>query len=128
MAANQQQTKKNSNGQPPKPSAQTLDEEQQLEQALKHLDFMHKKCRDLRATVPTMIQLLPTHRNAENPMRSFTDSVTTARDEIKGFGALYQGEKSRTILEQARKSREANPKGIKPWRARDHPGWLDNAQ
>jgi hypothetical protein len=56
---------------------------------------------------------------------AFQASVANASAELRDFRTLYTNEESKTVLEQARKSREAQPKGIKPWRARDHPDWLD---
>jgi hypothetical protein len=44
---------------------------------------------------------------------------------LKDFKTLYTSEESKKVLEQAKKSREAHPKGIKPWRVRDDPNWLD---
>jgi hypothetical protein len=46
-------------------------------------------------------------------------------DEISTFKTLYTNDESKEVLEKAKKSREAEPKGIKPWRARDHPDWLE---
>lgn len=45
--------------------------------------------------------------------------------EIQDFGALYTNEESKKVLRKARTSREANPKGIKPWLYEDHADWAD---
>lgn len=45
--------------------------------------------------------------------------------EIQEFATLYTSEESKKVLEKAKKSREANPKGIKTWRYEDHPDWVD---
>jgi hypothetical protein len=45
--------------------------------------------------------------------------------EIQDFATLYTSEESKKVLEQARKSREANPRGIKTWRYKDHPEFWD---
>lgn len=58
-------------------------------------------------------------------LASFQSSVANAAAELRDFRALYTSDESKKVLEQARKSREAQPKNIKPWRARDHPDWLD---
>lgn len=52
-------------------------------------------------------------------------SVHAAHSEIKDFGDLYNSEESKKALNQAKKSRETNPKDIKPWRAKDDPHWYD---
>jgi hypothetical protein len=51
--------------------------------------------------------------------------MKNAGAEIQGFATLYTSEDSKKVLEQARKSREANPKGIKTWRYKDHPDWWE---
>lgn len=65
---------------------------------------------------------------AEEVYECFVKSVVAASTQIKDFNALYNSEESKRVLDQAKKSRDANPKGIKPWRAKDHPDWLDLAQ
>jgi hypothetical protein len=45
--------------------------------------------------------------------------------EIQDFATLYTSNESKKVLEKARKSREANPKGIKTWLYEDHPDWAD---
>lgn len=52
-------------------------------------------------------------------------AVQAANDEINDFGDLYRSEESRKVLDKAKKSRDANPKNIKPWRAKDDPHWYD---
>ncbi|CAJ2506726.1 Uu.00g079120.m01.CDS01 [Anthostomella pinea] len=128
MAANQQQMKKGNAG----PSAQAQDrmaDEEQLEQALKHLDLLYIKCRELRTTIPRMFESVPdTTENLVDVYSQAIMSMKSASTEIKDFGALYTNEQSKKVLEQAKKSRDANPKGIRPWRARDHPNLMDSSQ
>ena len=52
-------------------------------------------------------------------------SAQAASDELKNFGDLYNSEESQKALNRAKKSREANPKDIRPWRAKDDPHWFD---
>lgn len=35
---------------------------------------------------------------------------------------------TRDLLEQAKKSRAERPKGIKTWKAKDHPDWLTKSK
>lgn len=56
---------------------------------------------------------------------SFTTTVKLAIADVNNFKSLYMSAESKKVLDQAKKSREAEPKGIKPWRARDHPDWLE---
>ncbi|KAH8673714.1 hypothetical protein BX600DRAFT_508951 [Xylariales sp. PMI_506] len=100
--------------------------EEQIEEALSRLKLLHIKSRELRTIVPRMLEPLATkHTSPQDVLRSFQAAVTNASTELSDFRALYTSEESKKVLEQAKKSREADPKGIKPWRARDHPDWLD---
>ncbi|KAI0166202.1 hypothetical protein GGR57DRAFT_445848 [Xylariaceae sp. FL1272] len=111
-------------------------EEEQIKQALKHLDHLHVKCRGLRTTLPRMIDnIMPeafppdvktSKKTQEQVLATVKAHVQAAGNEIEDFRALYTNEESKKVLEQARKSREANPKGIKPWRYKDHPDWWDS--
>ncbi len=55
----------------------------------------------------------------------FLKSIGVAGGQIKDFSTLYNSEESKKVLNRAKKSHDANPMGIKPWRAKDHPDWLD---
>jgi hypothetical protein len=35
-----------------------------------------------------------------------------------------QDEDAKKVMQQAKKSRAEQPKGIKPWKVTDHPDWL----
>ncbi|KAI1075484.1 hypothetical protein F5B20DRAFT_559877 [Whalleya microplaca] len=104
---------------------EAIKEEERLEKDLKHLKLLHVKCRELRGTIQCMLESLPENVTPEELYQCFLKAVETARTQIKDFGTLYTNEESKRVLEQARKSREANPKGIEPWNARDHPDWMD---
>ncbi|KAI0880754.1 uncharacterized protein GGS22DRAFT_79756 [Annulohypoxylon maeteangense] len=103
--------------------------EEQLLLNIKQLDLLHVKCRELRTTIQRMLEAIPTGTTTpEEVHETFLKSVVTADAEIKDFGTLYNSEETKKVLDQAKKSRDANPKGIKPWRAKDHPDWLDVAR
>ncbi|KAK2605246.1 hypothetical protein N8I77_008097 [Diaporthe amygdali] len=44
--------------------------------------------------------------------------------EIREYKQAATNEETVKVLEHANQSRKENPKGIKPWRARDDPNWL----
>lgn len=67
---------------------------------------------------------LTSTRIAEQVFSTFKAAVVAAQTEIKDFGELYNSDESSKVLEQARKSREAEPNGIKPWRHKDDPDWF----
>jgi hypothetical protein len=62
---------------------------------------------------------------AQDAINTLQKSVASASTEIKDFRTLYKSEETTKIFEQAQKSRQAQPKDINVWRARDHPDWLD---
>ncbi|KAI1654600.1 hypothetical protein F4813DRAFT_370501 [Daldinia decipiens] len=105
-----------------------MPDEEQLELSMKQLNLLHIKCRELRTTIQRMLEAIPNNSTAEEVYECFVKSVVTASTQIKDFNTLYNSEESKRVFDQAKKSRDANPKGIKPWRAKDHPDWLDLAQ
>ncbi|KAI1851381.1 hypothetical protein JX265_000385 [Neoarthrinium moseri] len=103
--------------------------EEQLEEALEKLKLLHIKSRELRTTVPRMLEPLGTkHASRQDALTSFQTSIASAATELRDFRTLYTSDESKKVFDQAKKSRQAEPKGIKPWRARDHPGWLDSEE
>lgn len=62
----------------------------------------------------------------QDAFASLHKSVASATAELQDFRALYTSDETKKILEQAAKSREAQPENIKTWRARDHPDWLES--
>ncbi|KAI1642490.1 hypothetical protein F4815DRAFT_476586 [Daldinia loculata] len=128
MAAVGSQLKKSSVGGSGRSKEGEMPDEEQLELSMKQLNLLHIKCRELRTTIQRMLEAIPNNSTAEEVYECFVKSVVAASTQIKDFNALYNSEESKRVLDQAKKSRDANPKGIKPWRAKDHPDWLDLAQ
>ncbi|KAK6073659.1 hypothetical protein SCUP234_06125 [Seiridium cupressi] len=93
--------------------------EEQLEDALKKLKTIHIKARYSGA--PSW----PIPLVQQDTLASLQKSVASAATELRDFRTVYTSEETKTVLEQAKKSRQAQPRGIKAWRARDHPDWLD---
>ena len=50
-------------------------------------------------------------------------AVNDAQQEITDFTELMREEESKTVLTQAKKSKENDPKNIKPWLSSEHPSW-----
>ncbi|KAH6715529.1 hypothetical protein BKA61DRAFT_356496 [Leptodontidium sp. MPI-SDFR-AT-0119] len=106
------------------PDEEVWDEER-LEKAMKTLKEMHIQLRGLRTTLPRLIAPLTTKQpSPEILFREFSKSANTANQEVQEFRRLMTAEDSKEVLEQAKKSRAENPKGIKPWMATEHPEWL----
>ncbi|KAI0912957.1 hypothetical protein F4823DRAFT_579447 [Ustulina deusta] len=107
-----------------------MSEEQQLQRDLKHLDLLLVRCRDIRTTIPRMLSGMPeVARNHPESLEvmfgELVNHMKNAGAEIQDFTTLYTSEENKKVLEKARKSRAANPKGIKTWLYKDHPDWAD---
>lgn len=61
----------------------------------------------------------------QDALASLQKSVASAAAELQNFKTLYNSDDTQKVFEQATKSRQAQPKDIKSWRARDHPDWLE---
>ncbi len=59
---------------------------------------------------------------------SFTGAVQESKTQLAEFREAIKSEKSQKVFRHAAESRRANPKGIKPWRAKDDPDWLERAR
>ncbi|KAI2638302.1 hypothetical protein GGS21DRAFT_510620 [Xylaria nigripes] len=128
MASNGGQNVKQREG--PSSKTEVTSEEEQLLLALKHLDLLLVRSRDIRTTIPRMLGDMPTiARNNPDSLddmyNELVDRMKKAGTEIQDFTVLFTSEESKKVLEQARQSREANPLGIKPWRYKDHPDWAN---
>ncbi|KAK6949806.1 hypothetical protein Daesc_008127 [Daldinia eschscholtzii] len=128
MAAIGNQLKKSTVGNLGQVKEGEMPNEEQLQRSMKQLNLLHIKCRELRTTIQRMLEAIPNNSTAEEVYECFVKSVAAASAQIKDFNTLYNSEESKRVLDQAKKSRDSNPKGIKPWRAKDHPDWLDLAQ
>ncbi|KAI1310844.1 hypothetical protein F5Y03DRAFT_8241 [Xylaria venustula] len=105
-------------------------EEQQLQHDLEQLDLLLVRCREMRTTIPRMLSGMPevARNNSESLETMFGELVNhmkSAGTEIQDFTTLYTNDESKKVLEKARKSRAANPKGIKTWLYKDCPDWAD---
>ncbi|KAJ0116563.1 hypothetical protein J7T55_007543 [Diaporthe amygdali] len=85
-------------------------DEAEIEQALKRLGDLHHQA------------------NAQPEIDRFQDNGAPVYPlfigEIREYKQAATSEETVKVLEHANQSRKENPKGIKPWRARDDPNWL----
>ncbi|KAJ8106662.1 hypothetical protein ONZ43_g6987 [Nemania bipapillata] len=128
MASNNSQDIKQRKG--PSSVNEETPEEQQLQRDLDHLAYLLVRCRDVRTAIPRLLIGLPevAQKNSGSLEVMFTELVGHMKSigtEIQDFATLYTSEESKKVLEKAKKSREANPKGIKTWFYEDHPDWAD---
>lgn len=65
-----------------------------------------------------------TRHIAETTFSALQETTKSAYSEIKEYKQAATNEETTKVLEHAKQSRKDNPKGIKPWRARDDPDWL----
>ncbi|KAK3374893.1 hypothetical protein B0H63DRAFT_259586 [Podospora didyma] len=105
----------------------SLQEEKRLEAELAQLNELHLQLRLLRSALPRMLEPLaskqPSPQVAYNAFRKSIDSTNL---EIANFRAAITSEEIKKIFQRAADSRQANPKGIKPWRATEDPEWTAN--
>ncbi|KAI0468315.1 hypothetical protein F4859DRAFT_491199 [Xylaria cf. heliscus] len=130
MASNGGQDVKEGKGQL---SNEETPEELQLQHDLKHLDYLLARCRDIRTTIPRMLDGMPEvaqkHQDSREALfGELVSHMKSAGTEIQDFATLYTGEESKRVLDKAKGSRAANPRGIKTWLYQDHPDWADIPQ
>ncbi|KAK3334016.1 hypothetical protein B0T19DRAFT_144249 [Cercophora scortea] len=112
------------NNQAKAPKDALHDEEERLEEALEHLKELHLKLRELRTAFPRMLK--PLASKSPSPQASYaamSRSMGDTQKEITSFREAMLSEETKKVFQKANDSRRANPKGIAPWRARDHPDW-----
>ncbi|KAI0554353.1 hypothetical protein F4679DRAFT_528066 [Xylaria curta] len=114
------------------PSEETQ-EEQQLQRDLKHLDHLLSRSREIRTTIPRMLDGMPDiaqkHQDSREALfGELVSHMKNANTEIQDFATLYTSEESKRVLDKAKESQAANPKGIKTWLYQDHPDWADVSQ
>ncbi|KAI0859143.1 hypothetical protein F4860DRAFT_484038 [Xylaria cubensis] len=131
MASNGGQDVKDRKGQL-SPNEETP-EEQQLQRDLKHLDYLLSRCREIRTTIPRMLDGMPEvarkHQDSREALfAELVNHMKNADTEIQDFATLYTSEESKRVLDKAKESRATNPKGIKTWLYQDHPNWADVSQ
>ncbi|KAI5457744.1 hypothetical protein BGZ63DRAFT_393701 [Mariannaea sp. PMI_226] len=100
-------------------------DEARLEEAMQQLKLLHIKVRMLRDTVPKMIDpLIQKQPSPAIMFAAFMKSVNDANANVQEFTSLMRSDATKEVFDQVEKSRQANPKGIKPWRHVDHPDWF----
>ncbi|KAK4235493.1 hypothetical protein C8A03DRAFT_46397 [Achaetomium macrosporum] len=104
----------------------SMQEEEQLMEMLSRLNQLHLQLRQLRSTLPRM--LAPLMNKQPSPQAAFAaymQSVNSTTKEVAGFREAVRGLQSDGIFARASASQQANPKGIKPWRAQNDPDWAN---
>ncbi|KAI9673434.1 MAG: hypothetical protein M1817_002896 [Caeruleum heppii] len=113
----------------PNPTPQTLDVEDDYDQLLvaeQRLKELHIQLREMRATIPNMVRPLITHHDSPVQLyQTFADAATTATREVTAFTQIMHDDQTKAVLDRAATSRKEKPGPIKPWRAAEHPDWLD---
>ncbi|CAN8096860.1 unnamed protein product [Discula destructiva] len=105
---------------------ETTWDEAKIEQALKNLKDLHIQLRQLRSTIPRMQENLggPVATAAELAA-AIRGATQAARNEVDEYKQKATSPDNTMILERAKQSRAQNPKAITPWRAKNHPDWLE---
>ncbi|KAI9700811.1 MAG: hypothetical protein M1836_002180 [Candelina mexicana] len=106
-------------------SAQEWDEAE-FEAGLARLKELHIQLRNLRTTIPRMIQpFVANHSSPEDLYDDFSKAAVTAATEIKDFRKIFEDRKTMLIFTNGSLSRRGNSEGISTWRVTEHPDWLD---
>lgn len=101
--------------------------EEQIQEALKRLKLMHIKLRELRGTIPVMVKPFASAQTYPSPEHLFaaaSKSMTEGHKQVQEFKQLMTSDESKKAMEQATRSREKNPYGIKPWEPKDDANWF----
>ncbi|PTB38271.1 uncharacterized protein TrAFT101_011627 [Trichoderma asperellum] len=106
-------------------ASQIAAEEKAINLAMKRLKLLHIKERQLRNTIPKMLEpLVQKHPSPDIMYAAFMKSVNDAQASIKDFTELMKDDTSKAVFDRADKSKEANPLGIVPWKHKDYPDWF----
>ncbi|KAH8126070.1 hypothetical protein ACSS6W_008414 [Trichoderma asperelloides] len=106
-------------------ASQMAAEEKAINLAMKRLKLLHIKERQLRNTIPKMLEpLVQKHPSPDVMYAAFMKSVNDAQASIKDFTELMKDDTSKAVFDRADKSKEANPLGIVPWKHKDYPDWF----
>ncbi|KAG5973021.1 hypothetical protein E4U58_005868 [Claviceps cyperi] len=100
-------------------------DEVRLDHAMKRLKLLYKKARQLRGTIPKMLDpLIQKQPSPDALFNSFVKAVTEAQSDVAEFTELMRDEKSKQIFTHVARSRQEDPLGITPWRHKDFPDWF----
>ncbi|CAH0044110.1 unnamed protein product [Clonostachys solani] len=113
---------------PPQPSNDdgSAWDEARIEQAMERLNALHVQARRLRDTIPRMLEPLLQKQPSPDVMFSlFMKAVSEAQEDVRDFTDQMHDEETKAVFDRAKKSEQEDPKGIKPWRHKDHPDWYN---
>ncbi|MCJ1472740.1 hypothetical protein MMC13_001389 [Lambiella insularis] len=101
-------------------------DEARINSSLAHLQEMHIQLRQLRETIPSLMQTIHSdYRSPEDLYAAISQAAVAAVSGIKGFATLVREAKSQEILVKASESRVKNNEGVVDWLVTQHPDWLD---
>ncbi|EQK97457.1 hypothetical protein G6O67_001347 [Ophiocordyceps sinensis] len=100
-------------------------EEAHLNMAILRLKLLYSKVRNLRETIPRMLEpLVQKHPSPDVMFNAFMRAVEDAQADVTEVTELMKDEESKQVFARADKSREQNPFGIKPWKHTGDSEWL----
>ncbi|EGY14500.1 hypothetical protein VD0002_g6941 [Verticillium dahliae] len=100
-------------------------DEKELQDSLEHLKLLHIKLRELRTTIPRMLEpLKEKQQSPEALFTSFSNAVTAGHREVQDFTEMRKDAKTTRILDHAAQRRKEEPNGIKPWNGKQDPDWM----
>ncbi|KAH6627599.1 hypothetical protein F5144DRAFT_576371 [Chaetomium tenue] len=101
-------------------------EEEQLEDMLYQLDQVHLQLRRLRSALPRMLEpLMVKQPSPQAAYAAYMQSVESTHKEVSSFQEAILRLQTDGVLNRARTGQK-NLKGLKQWRASEHPDWADS--
>ncbi|KAL8830651.1 MAG: hypothetical protein Q9191_001307 [Dirinaria sp. TL-2023a] len=101
-------------------------DEGRMSSSLDQLQNMHIQLRQLRETMPRLVEpLLAHHASPEDLYSNYSTSTLDTAKAIKALTKFMQEPSSQETLKKAKSSRATNPEGIQPWMVTEHPDWLE---
>lgn len=94
--------------------------------SLARLKELHIMLRDLRETIPKVMDSVLAQPLSPGQMHSnFSQAANTAAQAIKHFTQLVEDDRTKEVMQKAKKSRTENNEGITAWQVTEHEDWLD---
>lgn len=101
-------------------------DEGRITSSLDQLQNMHIQLRQLRETMPRLVEpLLAHHASPEDLYSNYSTCTLETAKAIKSLTKFMQEPNSQETLKKAKSSRAAQPEGIRPWMVTEHPDWLE---
>ncbi|MCJ1306655.1 hypothetical protein MMC25_000298 [Agyrium rufum] len=101
-------------------------DEARLQSALDRLHNMHIQLRQLRETIPTLVQPMHTHHASPAHLyKAMSWNAITATKSVQLFTHYMRDAKTQSIMQKTKESQNQEPNNIRSWAITDHADWLE---